>query len=80
MQADLERLMARLLTDRATRERFVANPAGLATEAGLSPEEAEAISRIEVQALLTAARSYDHKRRSKQRGWKYPLPNWWRRA
>jgi hypothetical protein len=80
MQVDIERLMARLLTDRATRERFVADPAALAKKAGFSPGEAEAISRIEVQALLTAARSYDHKRRSKRRGWKYSLPNWWRRA
>ena len=79
MQADIERLMARLLTDRALRERFVADSAALAHESGLSPEEAEAIAKVPVADLLTAARSYDFKRAAKRRdGWKNPLLAWWR--
>jgi len=77
MQADVERLMARLLTDRAWRERFLADPAGVAQENGLSPQEAEAFTRIPVPDLLTAARSYEAKRGSKRRhGWKHSVLNW----
>jgi Aromatic-ring-opening dioxygenase LigAB, LigA subunit len=79
MQADVERLMARLMTDRALRERFVADPAAVARESGLSPQEAEAIGKIPVADLLTAARSYDFKRAAKHRGVRtHPLLAWWR--
>jgi hypothetical protein len=79
MQADVERLMARLLTDRALRERFAADPASVARESGLSPAEAEAIGRLPVADLLTAARSYDFKRAAKRRdGRTHPLLAWWR--
>jgi hypothetical protein len=77
MQADVEKLMAQLFTDRASRERFVADPASAAKEAGLSAEETEAVLRIDVRDLLTAARSYDHKRRSKRRS-EFLLRDWWR--
>jgi hypothetical protein len=74
MQADVEKLMARLLTDRAARERFVADRAAVAKEAGLSEEETEAMLRIPVQDLLVAGRSYDQKRISKhRRGWNSSL-------
>jgi hypothetical protein len=76
MQADVERLMARLMTDRALRERFVADPVAVARESGLSPQEAEAIAKIPVPDLLTAARSYDFKRAAKGRA--HPLLAWWR--
>jgi hypothetical protein len=62
MQADVERLLARLLTDRDLRERFVADPARIAIAEGLSAEEAEMIARMPVQDLYAAGRSYDHKR------------------
>jgi hypothetical protein len=70
MQADVERLLARLLTDRALRERFLADPADVAREEGLSPEEAEAVALMPAQDLCTAARSYQHKREAnaRQRG------------
>ena len=45
MQADVERLMARLMTDRALRERFVTDPLGVARDSGLSPAEAEEIGK-----------------------------------
>jgi hypothetical protein len=67
MQAEVERLLARLLTDRGLRERFVADPARVAMEAGLSPEEADGVARLPVPDLRTAARSYEHKRNARQK-------------
>jgi hypothetical protein len=73
MQADVERLMARLLTDREFRQRFVADPSGVARDEGLSPEEAQAVAQMPIRDLHTAARSYHHKRASngqhQRRGW-----------
>ena len=83
MQADVETLMARLLTDRPLRERFADDPAAVAREAGLSPPEAEAIARISIEDLFTAARSYEHKRNAKRpSGRKHWALGWlraWRR-
>jgi hypothetical protein len=77
MQADVERLLARLLTDDELRERFLAHPACVARQEGLSAVEAEAIARLPAQDLSIAARSYQHKRnamgRRAQRGW---FANW----
>jgi hypothetical protein len=79
MQADVERFLARLLTDPGLRERFLADRAGVAKEAGLSPEEAEAMARMRSQDLRTAARSYQHKRDSGvQRGGRNWLMDWFR--
>src|SRR5262249_38697739 len=75
--ADVERLMARLLTDRALRERFLADPAAVAREEGLSAEEAAAIAKTSSADLRTAARSYDLKRAAKRRqGRMHPLFAW----
>ena len=83
MQADIETLMARLLTDRALRERFAGDPAAVAREAGLSQPEVEAIARISIEDLFTAARSYEHKRNAKRpSGWRRRVLDWlraWRR-
>jgi hypothetical protein len=65
MQADVERFLARLLTDPGLRERFLADMARVGREAGLSPEEAQAVARMPSQDLRTAARSYQHKRNAK---------------
>lgn len=73
MQADVERLLARLLTDQAFRERFLADPAEVARGEGLSAEEAEAVARMPVQDVRTAARSYQHKRDANGRKRR---PNW----
>jgi hypothetical protein len=82
MQADVERLLGRLLTDRELRERFIADPARIAIAEGLSAEEAELIARMPVQDLRTAGRSYEHKRMAKGRvarkGWLARWP-WTRR-
>jgi len=69
MQADVERLLARLLTDRAFRQRFLAEPMRIAREEGLSDAEAKAAAAMSVQDLQTAARSYQHKRDLKVHGW-----------
>jgi hypothetical protein len=62
MQADIERLLARLLTDSERRERFIADPVGTAIAAGLSAQETETIARVSVQDLRVAGRSYARKR------------------
>jgi hypothetical protein len=68
MQADVERLLARLLTDGELRERFVADPARVAIAAGLSAEEAASIARIPMRDLRVAGRGFDHKRKAKRKG------------
>ena len=79
MQTDVERFLARLLTDRAFRERFVADRINVARQEGLSPEEAQAMAAMPVQNLRTAARSYQHKRDAKvSRGGRGRLMNWLR--
>jgi len=73
--------MARLLTDRALRERFIADPVAVARERGLSPQEADAMAKMPVADLRTAARSYDLKRNAKRRrGRTHPLLAWLRRT
>jgi hypothetical protein len=62
MQADVERLLARLLTDGALLERFLADPATVARQEGLSPPEADAVARMPAPGLRAAARSFQHKR------------------
>jgi hypothetical protein len=79
MQADVERFLARLLTERGFCERFLADPIGVASQAGLSPEEVQAVAAMPLQDLRTAARSYQHKRDSKvQRERRNPLIDWLR--
>jgi pantoate kinase len=68
MQADIERLLARLYTDPQLRERFLDDAAGVAQEAGLSPSEAEAVAQMSAQDLGIAARSYQSKRASNAPG------------
>jgi hypothetical protein len=79
MQADVERFLARLLTDPGFRDRFLADRAGVAEESGLSSEEAHAVAMMPGQDLRTAARSYQHKRNAKlprrRRNW---LIDWFR--
>jgi hypothetical protein len=75
MQADVERFLARLLADRGFCERFLAAPIDVARNEGLSPQEAEAVARMPMQNLRTAARSYQHKRKtSARRGGAH---RWW---
>jgi hypothetical protein len=72
MQAQLERFLAQLLTDPMLRERFVRDPLPIARQHGLTPEECHAFAAMPMRDLHTAARSYAHKRSSKQR----PASRW----
>jgi hypothetical protein len=80
VQAELERFLARLLTDSELRERFFADPAGVAKQEGLSQAEASAMAAVPAQDLRIAARSYEHKRKSAppRRSRLRSLVNWFR--
>ena len=67
MQADVERFLALLYTDSKVRTSFLANPAAVAMEHGLSLEESQAMSAISVQDLETASRGFERKRVLKAR-------------
>ena len=81
--AATEALLARLYTDPAARSRFLADPQGFATAAGLPPAQAQALEAIDRTGLILAGRSYAAKRaglrvpsaltRILQRLW-----SWWR--
>jgi hypothetical protein len=62
-----ETFLARLYTDEAVRERFLADPAYAAAQAGLDPEEYRALSNIDVTGLRLAAAGFAHKRAHKPR-------------
>jgi hypothetical protein len=62
MQGKLEHFMARLFTDRAFRARFLADPAGIGAQEGLSADECRAVAAMPAADLATAARCYDYKR------------------
>jgi hypothetical protein len=64
MQDRLERFMARLLTDRAFRDAFFADPMAVGVREGLSDEQCRLAASMPRQDLRTAARSYEHKRQS----------------
>jgi hypothetical protein len=60
--AALETYLARLYTDTALRERFLADPRLEAQRAGLSTGEIAALADIDMAGLSMAARSYARKR------------------
>ena len=64
MQDRLERFMARLLTDRAFRDEFLATPQAVGAREGLSEDQCRAVAAMPPRDLRTAARSYEHKRQS----------------
>jgi hypothetical protein len=61
--AQSQRLQARLYTDAALRERFLADPRGVGASFGVEPEDAEQLSRLAVEQVERLARSLLHKRR-----------------
>jgi hypothetical protein len=67
MQDRLEHFMARLLTDRAFREEFLAAPQAVGAREGLSEGQCRAVMAMPPRDLHTAARSYAYKRQSKPR-------------
>ncbi len=63
----VETFLARLYTEAALRERFIANKRGEALGAGLSDDDAEALVAIDVAGLRMAAASYARKREGHRR-------------
>jgi hypothetical protein len=60
--AEAQRLLARLSTDAALRARYAVDPAGVASEFGLSPAEAASFDRLPAEQLDDFARSLVRKR------------------
>jgi hypothetical protein len=63
----LEAYLARLYTDAAARERFLADPVGEARQAGLDEADAIAMRDIDQAGLRMAATSYANKRAQHRR-------------
>ena len=61
MSIALEAFLARLYVDAEWRGRFLADPRGQCTGAGLSPDEIEALVDIDRVGLALAADSYARK-------------------
>jgi hypothetical protein len=57
-----EAYLARLYVDASARARFLADPRGEATRAGLTPAECAALDGIDRPGLELAARSFASKR------------------
>ena len=62
-----EAFLARIYSDAAARERFLADRRGAAELAGLAPEEVEALERIDADSLRLAAESFAAKRAKTRR-------------
>jgi hypothetical protein len=81
-QIPLETCLARLYTDAALRDSFLADPANAAHDAGLSEADATALACIDSIGLRMAAASYACKREQHRRP-KIKLHAfllaWWRR-
>jgi len=61
--ARLEAFLAKIYVDEDTRKRFLADPRGEASKAGLSEREIEAVENIDRAGLILTALSLDKKRR-----------------
>lgn len=61
----LEAFLAQIYVDRTAREKFLADPRGEATRAGLTPHEIEQLVNIDRDGLEFFAHSLEHKRAHK---------------
>lgn len=68
MSAGFEAFLARIYVDAEARTRFLADPRGFASAAGLSPQEIDAAEKIDRIGLRMTAHSLQHKRAGKQSG------------
>lgn len=59
---EIEIYMARLYTDAGLRDEFVANPIAQLKISGLSEESIQVLKDMDMQGLLLAGKSYQHKR------------------
>lgn len=65
--AQLETMLARLYTDAAWREQFLAAPVAAARAAGLSEDDAAALAAIDRAGLQMAVASFACKREPRRR-------------
>jgi hypothetical protein len=65
--ARLEAFLAKIYVDEESRERFLADPRGEATKAGLGELEVEALEKIDRAGLVLGARSIQSKRQRAHR-------------
>jgi hypothetical protein len=65
--ARLEAFLAKIYVDENSRERFLADPRGEATKAGLGEPEIEALEKIDRAGLILTARSLQKKRQGLRR-------------
>lgn len=72
----LERLLAKIYTDPATLELFLADPVGEAERAGCTKEEAARLGAPDAAGLRMAHRSFRLKRAWKE---SHSSKQWWRR-
>ena len=77
MSPAFESFLARLYVDRPARQRFLADPHGVAAAAGLTAGEIAAAVRIDRVGLQLAAASFARKRR-RQRRFAHPVVRLWR--
>ena len=63
--ARLEAFLARIYVDQSARAKFLADPRGEATRAGLTPQEIENLVNIDREGLEFFAHSLEHKRAHK---------------
>ena len=61
----LEVFLAKIYVDEAARERFLADPRGEATRAGLQPKEIDDLVNIDRDGLELFAHSLKHKKTQK---------------
>ncbi len=66
MSVKLEAFLAKIYVDAEARAKFLANPRMAATSAGLTPEESDAVEKIDRTGLEMTARSLTHKRQKRR--------------
>lgn len=76
MSAEFEAFLARIYADDRARARFRADPRGESLRTGLSPDECEALQKIDWTGLELAARSFARKRQQKFRRWQRQATSW----
>lgn len=62
----LETFLARIYVDREARARFLADPRGEATKAGLTPQQVEDVIKIDRNGLELLADSLERKKHGRK--------------
>lgn len=64
-QSRLEAFLASIYVDQTAREKFLADPRGEATRAGLAAQEIDSVVNLDREGLELFAHSLEHKRAQK---------------